>query len=207
MFSKGTEQKARSVGRIKVEYSFDDFGAESFTDGSGVLYKHDFTANVSLHEGSSKEARELKSWRAYDYDAGIYGKEYVIFFSEKLEDRDEKLDASKFTSNIGSEGLYLNFYVDADKNGHHVYASRGIAWPYSEMAKVLIKKNTSNATGKDGAAPKQGKQMKFLLGSSGIEYDVANDKCSDAADGCGKDPHTGYKFTFSYDWVDDEDVY
>ena len=210
VFSKGTEQKARSVGRIKVEYSMDDFGAEYQTI-SGK--RADITAKVSLHEGSSEAAKKLSSWEGYDLEAGcLTSSETVIFFSKrdcKADKEDRTPDYSTRTDTIGRSGLFLYFDVDADKNGEHVYAKRGISWPYDKMAEVLQdeNENTSIATGKGGAAPKQGKQMKFLVGQSGIEYDNDNNKCSDDTQGCGKLPHTGYKFTFKYSWVDDNENY
>lgn len=212
IFSTGTAQKTRSVGRIMVEYKMDDFGGEFYHFG---VCRADITANVSLHAGSSNTAKEIFSWEGYDYNAGYNSVKYadaVVFLSQqeaddKLDKEDRKPDYIKRSVNIGSEGLYLYFDTKEECGTYTPrFAQQGISWPYTQMANVL-KNGTSGATGKDGAAPKQGVQMKFLVGQSGIEYDVSNNICGDAAGGCGDEPHSGYKFTFSYKWVDDEDYY
>lgn len=203
VFSKGSEQHERSVGRIELTFKMDDFGSEFLHCGS---LRCDFTANVSLHAGSSAEARKLASWEGYDWKGGIYPEYRVVFLSEEFDDgkdEDRKPNYNKGTTEVDSLGLYLYFNVKADKNGVYYYAKQGIHWPYAQMATVLSG-DASSATGENGKAPKQGKQMKFLVGQKGIEYDVANDKCGET---CGDDPHTGYKFTFSYKWVGDNDFY
>ena len=205
VFSKGTEQHSRSVGRIKVSYKMSDFGAEYLYFTGSPSCRADITAKVSLHEGSSNSATKLCTWNAYDYDAGSVGSgNTVIFFSDsKRDSKDREPNYDSHSSNIGSEGLYLNFDVAADCGGRtDNNPSIGIRWPYEKMAKVL-NDSTSLATGKNAEAPPKG-SVKYLVGSDGIEYDDGNDICSSA---CGDEPHTGYKFTFNYEWVDDDVTY
>ena len=217
VFSKGTEQKVRSVGRIQVEYSFDDYGAEFLRFEGSPSCRTDITANVSLHEGSSSSAPKLHSWRGYDYNAGLVGSgSTVVFLSQEFDkcddDKDKKCDSkpdsASYSNNIGKDGLYLYFDVSADCGGKWVYAPTGITWSYNQMAAALSN-NASLATGESGKAPKQGK-VKYLAGKKGITYGIeygdknVENKCTDA---CGDEPHTGYKFTFSYKWVDDEVEY
>jgi hypothetical protein len=74
----------------------------------------------------------------------------------------------------------------------------------------VLKKNETGS-GKDGEAPRRG-QFKYLIGAGengkkGIDYSnkAPNVKNSNVcSDDCGDEPHTGYKFTFKYEWVDDE---
>ena len=202
VFSKGTDQHTRSVGRIEVTASMTDFGGEFYKVTGGC--RADLTANVYLREGSSKTATELTSWYAFDYDAGkrLSG-ETVFFLSDLFDDgKDKKPDTSKRSKNIGKDGLYLDFQVKASCANGTDFAEQGISWPYAKMAEVL-KGSTSVATGRDGAAPTLG-AVKYLMGKGGIEYDDTDNECSKD---CGEEPRTGYIFNFNYKWVDDNDTY
>ena len=205
VFSEGTEQHKRSVGRISVTVQMTDFGAEFFKPESGC--RADITANVSLHEGSSDAASKLTAWNAFDYDAGRRLEPgTVIFFSglKSLDSQDKKYDGSERTDIIiGKDGLYLYFNVlAACASSDSLYAKTGIYWPYTKMAEVL-KGSKSYATGQPDAAPAF-TEIKYLVGKSGIEFDDDDDVCDKKV--CGNEPHTGYKFKFDYKWVDDADT-
>lgn len=205
VFSEGTEQHKRSVGRISVTVQMTDFGAEFFKPASGC--RADITANVSLHEGSSDAASKLTAWNVFDYDAGKRLEPgTVIFFSglKSLDGQDKKYDGSERTDIIiGKDGLYLYFNVlAACASSDSLYAKTGIYWPYTKMAEVL-KGSKSYATGQHDAAPAF-TEIKYLVGKKGIEYNDDNDKCD--TNYCGDEPHTGYKFKFDYKWVDDADT-
>lgn len=213
VFSKGTKKRTRSVGRIKITYSMDDFGAEYYRYvGYGRAH---IVADVSLHEGDSEGSKTLTRWHGFDYEAGDGDSgETVIFFSEKKTDDDIKPSNSVYERTIGGDGLYLYFNVLSKSDPgndykRHSEAKAEIRWPYSEMVDVLKKNETGS--GKDGEAPRRG-QFKYLIGAGengkkGIDYSnkAPNVKNSNVcSDDCGDEPHTGYKFTFKYEWVDDE---
>lgn len=202
VFSEGTEQRMRSVGRIIVEYNMNDFGGEYLMLG---LKRADISAKVSLHEGNNKSANKLSEWYMFDGDAGSVNHKYiVIYLSEEFypNEGDRKPDETKRTSNIGKNGLYLYFEITADCSGSSdEIAIQGIRWPYDKMAAVLNGED-SFATGRDGKAPVQNKSVEYLVGERGIEYNDDDDECDE--DICGGEPHAGFKFWFKYDWVDDD---
>ncbi len=208
VFSKGTEQHMRSVGRIRVEYKMTDFGAE-------YLYltgcRADITGRATLYEGSSTSGRNLYSWEGYDHNAGLVGDNgYVVYLSrvfDKGEDRYPNYDYH--SSNIGSAGLYLYFDVVADCGGYSASAAQEITWPYEQMVAVLNGK-ASLATGKDKEAPQRipenedlREYTEYLVGKKGIEYNDNDNVCDD----CGDEPHAGFWFGFKYNWYDDKDFY
>ena len=195
VFSTGTEQHSRSVGRIKVDFRMDDFGAEYYY-ANGC--RRDITANVALYAGNSS----VYSWAGYDHNAGLVGSgNTVIFLSEEFDSgKDRKPNYDLHSTVVGSEGLKLKFDLKGDCGGYEEAGSQTINWSYESMANVL--KSGGNGTGATDNAPRKG-QIKYLVGLGGIEYDSGDNHC----DGCGDEPHTGYKFTFDYNWTDDADFY
>ncbi len=210
VYSKGTEQKIRSVGRIGIKYSMDDFGAEYLYFTGSPSCRTDITANVSLHEGSSNTAKKLYTWNAFDYDAGYVGKgETVIYFSrakkdEKMDRDDKWPNTQTHRDTIGGDGLYLYFDTYASCGGRKEYARNGLRWPYENMAAVL-NGTKSLATGKNNEAPVQDDDLEYLMGKKGFQYDDGDNECGEKD--CGDEPHTGYWFTFEYYWADDDDTY
>ena len=54
-------------------------------------------------------------------------------------------------------------------------------------------------------APQKGK-FKYLVGAGGIAYNPTTNKCDDIVDKpCGEEPHTGYVFTFDYEWLGNDE--
>lgn len=218
VFSEGTEQSMRSVGRIIVEYKMTDFGSEYKTCSSGIT-RADISATVSLHEGNNNSANKLCSWEMFDYEAGyINEKRSVVYLTKAktigiLDAEDIMPDTTReYASNIGKNGLYLYFDINAECLGSGSgRASQGIRWPYNRMAAVL-NGDGSLATGKDGKAPKRidpNKDLKedveYLVGKGGIEYDDKDNECDEYD--CGDEPHAGFCFGFKYNWIDDDDFY
>ena len=202
VFSTGTDQHLRSVGRLKVDITFADVGSEYwYYDNGNDECRTDLTTTVSLLTGDSA----LVSWYVFDYDAGYNDfKETVIWYSQALADgntngEDQIPHGGPYSFNIGSEGLYLNINSNmyCNKMPERDYAIQGISWPYSEMAKNL------KGNGLSGNAPIQG-ENRFLIGQSGIEYNDTDGICNGD---CGPEPHSGYKFNIHYDYIDDDDIY
>lgn len=210
VFSEGTEQRKRSVGRIKITYSMDDFGGEYyfFTADGG---RASIDAYVSLYEGENTSRKKINGWHGYDRDAGEWNSgETVIFLSEHYDKEDDtKPDYSTRVDTIGSAGLYLYFDVKMKSctNGKcksYSTAQQGILWPYSEMKNVL-KTSGSKGTGLNEGAPQKGK-FKYLVGKGGIAYNPTTNKCGDIdGEPCGEEPHTGYVFTFDYEWLGNDE--
>jgi len=203
VFSEGTEQHYRSVGRIKVRYNMFDFGAEYYYF-AGCVGRADITANITLHAGSTPKADTLYSWYGFDYEAGFVGAGETVKFL--IEDGKGSGDVTPnfdvHVANVGAEGLYMNFDVVGRHNSCHIEGQQGIYWPYENMANVL-NGDANLANGRSGAAPKQG-ENRILVGAGGIKYDDASAVCTDA---CGAEPHTGYKIWIEYEWMDDEEYY
>lgn len=198
VFSEGTEQHMRSVGRIKVEYRMNDFGGEYCY--IAMFGRIDIEGKATLYEGRNNNGTELYSWEGYDWHAGddSYG-ETIIYLSDILDQKDRIPNSDKHVSYIGGAGLYLNLEAISD---HSEKAEHGIYWPYERMAAVLNGED-SFATGRDGNAPVQNRDIEYIFGMERIVYDSNHSRC----DGCGDDPHAGFKFWFKYDWVDDDDIY
>lgn len=198
VFSEGTEQHVRSVGRIKVEYRMTDFGGENCYI---VMFgRIDIEGIATLYEGYNNKGTELYSWSGYDWHAGddSYG-ETIVYLSDILDQEDRIPNSDKHVSYIGGAGLYLFFEAISD---HGEKAEHGIRWPYERMAAVLNGED-GFATGMDGKAPVQNRDIEYIFGMERIVYDSNHSRC----DGCGDDPHAGFKFWFKYDWVDDDDIY
>lgn len=208
VFSKGTEQHMRSVGRIRVEYKMTDYGAEYYHIGC----RTDITGKATLYEGSSTSGRNLYSWEGYDHNAGLWDEGSTVVYLSREFDKgeDRKPDYDYHSSNIGSAGLYLYFDVTADCGSYTpVRATQSITWPYKQMAAVL-NGNASLATGKTDQAPERipeneelREYTEYLVGQGGIEYNDTDNHCN----GCGDEPHAGFWFGFKYNWFDDEDFY
>ena len=195
VFSEGTEQHVRSVGRIKVEYRMNDFGGEYYYI---VMFgRIDIEGKATLYEGRNNNGTELYSWEGYDWHAGdeSYG-ETIVYLSDILDQKDRMPNSDKHVSYIGGAGLYLNLEAISD---HGEKAEHGIYWPYERMAAVLNGVD-SFATGRDGNAPVQNRDIEYIFGMERIVYDSNHSRC----DGCGDEPHAGFKFWFKYDWVDDD---
>ena len=218
VFSEGTEQHMRSVGRIVLEYMMTDFGGEYMKK---TFYRADIDAKVFLYEGDNKYAKQLYSWRMYDAKAGYEDNEdAVIYFSkakrdDKMDNDDEEPNYKAHRDSIGNGGLYLYFEIVAYCGPSEDRASQGIRWPYDKMAAVL-NGDSSLATGKDGKAPKRidpdqdlDEDVEYIVGEGGIYYDDNANKTSNRCpeSKCGDEPHAGFWFGFKYDWVDDDDFY
>ena len=215
VFSEGTEQSMRSVGRIMVEYKMTDFGSEYLICSSG-LNRADISATVSLHEGDNNSANKLSEWYMFDGRAGSLNQKYtVIYLSKEFypgEEGDRKPDETKRTSIIGKNGLYLYFEIIAECHGSgNERATQGIRWPYERIASVL-NGDSNLATGKNGDAPKRialNKDLKedveYLVGKGGIEYNDRENECDE--DDCGDEPHAGFWFGFKSEWIGDADFY
>ena len=195
VFSEGTEQHVRSVGRIKVEYRMNDFGGEyCYISFFGRI---DIEGKATLYEGRNNNGTELYSWEGYDWHAGDEPNgETIVYLSDILDQDDRIPNSDKHVSYIGGAGLYLNLEAISD---HGEKAEHGIRWPYEAMAAVLNGVD-SFATGRDGNAPVQNRDIEYIFGMERIVYDSNHSRC----DGCGDDPHAGFKFWFKYDWVDDD---
>jgi hypothetical protein len=209
VFSKGTDLHSRSVGRIQVTYKMTDFGGKFLR--YGVQGRANIVADVFLREG--KSGNTLTHWHAYDYMSGDNDDKDAVFFLTDVFDTSKKgakLDTmpttKEYTKNIGSSGLYLLFsFLSKSCDDYYTECNsydeveKDITWSYNEMADVL--KNGDTGTGVN--APYKG-EYKYLVGPSGIAFNPKTNACGDK---CGKDPHTGYKFKFDYEWVDDKDTY
>ncbi len=205
IFSKGTEMHGRSVGRIKVDVKLKDFGGEYYYYASGRNY---IKARVTLHDGKNSMAPIIREWNMYDWEAGksAHG-ETVIFLSEEFDEgHDVKPDPTMWSGIIGSDGMYLYFYVlsksdDDDTYSYSDEVRESIYWEYKDMAKFLKAEDGEPGIDSIGDTPKKG-DIKYLVGKGGIGIDTPNDDC-----GCGEEPHTGYIFWFDYYWHYDEDFY
>jgi hypothetical protein len=205
VFSKGSDQHTRSVGRIKITYKMTDFGGEHYM--YGVKGRAFIEADVTLYAGNSTGGRKLTHWYGYDWKAGNNDNKDAVFFLSDLEDKEDIMpNTAKHTDTIGSEGLYLYFDVlsksceDAAKECNATTTAKNyITWSYNKMAAVL----KDGTTGDGQTAPYKG-SFKYLMGSSGFDYNPKTDICSKD---CGDEPHTGYIFDFDYEWVDDDDTY
>ena len=216
MFSTGTEQHKRSVGRIYVHTQLKDFGGEYyyyyFADGNKK--RSQVRATVSLHDGGNLSEPIIRKWEMFDCDAGKSAYENaVVFLSEVYDDKCDEIDTTKWGGAIGRNGLFLYFDILSKSDKGDVYEvsdqiKKGIYWKYENMAKVLMAEDgipveIEGIPGGIGEKdfPKKG-VTKYIVGKGGIGVDTPNDAC-----GCGDEPHTGYIIWFDYEWMDDNDFY
>ena len=199
VFSKGTEEKFRNVGRLHLEISFKDYGGEYNLDGC----RDNIWTDVTLYRSNCEDLNDaVVTWDAYDQIAGEVGSgNTVIFLSAQDRDKKDKMpDATKQDISIGKEGMCLKIRVQSDCS--KVDFTRKISWPYSSM----VKDDGSDyryGSGESASAPVKG-ENRFLVGKSGIKYNDENGKCGDT---CGGDVHAGYKFDIKYYWDNDEAFY
>ncbi len=205
MFSTGTEQHMRSVGRIRIEVKLNDFGGEAYFFTGEDRSRSNAKVRVTLHDGNNSMTPIIREWTMYDWHAGKRDfPNTVIFLSQEFDkDLDVKPDTTMWSGGIGSDGVYLYFHVfsEPDDGSNSDEINHGIYWKYPNMAHVL--KTGGNGTGGIGKddSPRKG-DVKYIVGKDGIGVDTSDDNC-----GCGAAPHTGYKFWFNYYWIGDDDFY
>ena len=199
VFSKGTEEKFRNVGRLHLKIRFFDFGGEyNYEAFKGY---EDIWAYVYLYRGQCGSSPAISEWYAYDENAG--DSDYpstVIFLSGQFKGDDRKPDDGVRDYSIGNDGMCLRMHVQS--YGQNVDFEKDIFWDYNK----IVKKDGSGylyGDGSSGEAPKEG-ENRFLVGSKGIKYNDTDGVCNSA---CGGDIHTGYKFWITYDWDNDADFY
>jgi hypothetical protein len=199
VFSKGTEEKSRNVGRLHLEISFKDYGGEYNLDGC----RDNIWTDVTLYRSKCEDLNDaLVSWDAYDQIAGEIGSpDAVVFLSDQDREKKDKMpDATTMHYSIGTEGLCLKVRIQSDCS--KVDFTKKIEWPYSKM----VKDDGSDyryGSGESGNAPVMGVN-RFLVGKEGIKYNDENGNCGDT---CGGDVHAGYKFDIKYYWDNDDDFY
>ena len=209
VFSKGTEEKFRNVGRLHLEISFLDWGGEHNLEGG---HRADIWSDVRLFDSDCGATPALFAWSVHDYMAG--GDEAgntVLFLSEKYDPGDDqKPDAGRKDLSIGKDGMCLEIHIESDYP--KLNFTKKISWPYANM----VNKDGSAwvyGTGRSGSAPKEG-MNRFLIGqgkdinnldaNDGAKYDDTDGVCGDI---CGGDIHAGYKFDIRYYWDNDDDIY
>lgn len=212
VFSKGTAEKFRNVGRLHLEISLFDFGGEyNLHDG----HRTDIWSTIGLF-GSTHCDRgtALTDWSAHDYKAGLSrtGRyDEVVFLSEELDDEDTKPDDHTRDYSIGYDGMCLEIYIESDYP--NLSFTKKISWPYNN----LVKSDGSDwvyGNGRSDNAPKRG-ENRFLVGegsditshdgNNGIKYDDTDGVCN--GDCGGGDVHAGYKFWITYYWDNDDEFY
>ena len=199
VFSKGTEEKFRNVGRLHLEISFNDYGGEYNLDGC----RDNIWTDVTLYKSSCEDLDDaLVSWDAYDQIAGEAGSGNTVIFlsAQKRDSKDKMPDGVTKHYSIGNEGLCMTIRIQSDCS--KVDFTKKISWTYSKM----VKDDGSDyryGTGESGSAPVKGLN-RFLVGKDGIKYNDENGKCGDT---CGGDVHAGYKFDIKYYWDNDDDFY
>ena len=218
VFSKGTEEKFRNVGRLHLEISFFDWGGE-YNYSEDDAHRSDIWSTIGLfNTRDCEQGSALYSWDVYDEIAGYTNSpSEVIFLSkqkadDKLDDKDKMPVTDKLDWSIGSEGkgMCLEIYIGSDYPD--LGFTKKIRWPYENM----VKKDGSGwvyGDGRSGNAPKKG-ENRFLVGqgkdknnhdgNDGVKYDDTNGECGST---CGGDIHAGYKFNIEYYWDNDNDWY
>ena len=199
VFSKGTEEKFRNVGRLHLEISFKDYGGEYYEKN---FLRENIWSYVTLYRSSCTELRDpVVTWYAYDSAAGLVSHgETVIFLSQAFDDLDVKPDAGQRDISIGKEGICLGINVHSRFMGDETF-TKYIEWPYSKMA---IEGHIGTGDSADAPIRRQYGENRFLVGKGGIKYRDTDGVCNDD---CGKEPHTGYKFDIDYYWDNDKDFY
>ena len=200
VFSKGTEQKQRNVGRLHLQIRLFDYGGEYHYYGG---HREDIWSDINLFNTSCGGRDPISYWYGYDYMAGLskHG-ETVIFLSEEFDDEDKKPANDTRHYSIGKEGMCLEIRVQSDVTGADF--TQKIYWKYDKM---VSNNQIVYGNGENDNAPKKG-ENRFLVGKDGIKYNDTNGWCIDNdKDYCGGDIHAGYKFWIEYSWDNDNDFY
>ena len=199
VFSKGTEEKFRNVGRLHLKIEFFDFGGE-YNWEAGCGYE-DIWAHVYLYSGGCGNNAPISEWYGYDEDAGTSNHpSTVIFLSANEEGADRKPDRSMREYSIGKDGMCLRMHVQS--SCRNVDVKGDIFWDYKKM----VKEDGSGYIYGNGVhtdAPKEG-ENRFLVGETGIKFNDTDGVCDES---CGGYIHTGYKFWITYGWDNDDDIY
>ena len=198
VFSKGTEEKFRNVGRLHLKIRLFDWGGEYNLHSA---HRSDIWSDIHLFDSECGVRPAIYSWHAHDYKAGLSrtGRyDEVVFLSEVLDKEDEAPDGGEKDLSIGNAGMCLEIYVKSDYPDVHYIQQ--IHWPYSTLQNGSV---MQYGNGQDQKAPKEG-ENRFLVGNKGIKYDDTDGFCDDK---CGGDIHAGYKFWITYDWDNDADFY
>ena len=199
VFSKGTEEKFRNVGRIHLEISLFDWGGEyNYVAFSG---RDDIWSYVHLYNTDNcADPSHIYTWYGYDWHAGDDGHgETVIFLSEVFDNGKDEKPASDVTHwSIGKDGVCMKILIRSD--AAEADFTTTISWPYNKM---MTGSELAYGNGRNGNAPKGG-ENRFLVGEDGIKYDDTDGVCGST---CGGDIHAGYKFWVSYYWDGDDEFY
>ena len=201
VFSKGTEEKFRNVGRLHVKIQLFDWGGEyNYEAGCG---REDIWSNIYLYNTGCGKETPISEWYGYDWHAGDDDhRETVIFLSSMYDSgKDTKPASDTRDYSIGKDGMCLRMHVESDCRKANF--NRDIFWSYGNM----VKDDGSGyvyGNGRDqNDAPKDG-ENRFLVGDKGFKFDDSDGVCND---NCGGYIHTGYKFWITYGWDNDDDFY
>jgi hypothetical protein len=201
VFSKGTEEKFRNVGRLHVKIQLFDWGGEyNYEAGCG---REDIWSNIYLYNTGCGKENPISEWNGYDWHAGDDDhRETVIFLSSMYDSgKDTKPASDTRDYSIGKDGMCLRMHVESDCRKANF--NRDIFWSYGNM----VKDDGSGyvyGNGRDqNDAPKDG-ENRFLVGDKGFKFDDSDGVCND---NCGGYIHTGYKFWITYGWDNDDDFY
>jgi hypothetical protein len=201
VFSKGTEEKFRNVGRLHVKIQLFDWGGEyNYEAGCG---REDIWSNIYLYNTGCGKETPISEWNGYDWHAGDDDhRETVIFLSSMYDSgKDTKPASDTRDYSIGKDGMCLRMHVESDCRKANF--NRDLFWSYGNM----VKDDGSGyvyGNGRDqNDAPKDG-ENRFLVGDKGFKFDDSDGVCND---NCGGYIHTGYKFWITYGWDNDDDFY
>lgn len=185
-----------SVGRIKVTYQVVSVGTE-YLWSYPMAGRFDMRVQAIIKNGNN----QVHHYNYWFQNAGSSNWGNTVIWETMADDAsrdknsdDQPVDQHKYEVEIGSEGLRIDFYNDADVRTARENTSASVEWPYSAFVTSLT---SGGATGQSGNAPKLGLEtMTFTWGKAmNIGYD---ESCS----ACGDEPHAGYKMKFDYEFID-----
>ena len=201
-FYKFTNVRTNAAGRILFKYKLEAVGVEYY-------YNH-CRADMRIRAKFNGNER----YNYWFYNAGDDGMKDAIDWADIPDNlggnnNAVSLDKAEYSMELGSGGVELRLESNMDCTGlfGSVDESAGhtIKWPYSKIADGLEMANNGtdhfDNLNHDGYFPSLNGSAVFSYGKGGVAYNNSN--CSS---GCGSEPHAGWKFWFSYDWIDDYDL-
>lgn len=197
-FYKFTNVRTNAAGRILFKYKLEAVGVEFYTWGA---CRADMRI-VAKFNGNEK-------YNYWFYNAGDGNHRETVDWEDIPDDiktgkNNNKvgLDKAEYSMELGSGGVELRLESSMDCNKHSSSAGHTIKWPYSKIADGLEMANNGvdhyDNLNRDGHFPSMNGSATFTYGQGGVAYNDNN--CSS---GCGDEPHAGWRFWFSYDWIDD----
>lgn len=201
VYSESQGWNRRSVGRISMKYQLVSVGTESCSEYSVLAFTlYWYSMRVRAQIFADNPEIPLKHYNYWFYAAGSRAHPYTVIWETNADNEDDLhdfwgrhncdcvgVDRNEYEAEIGKKGVRLKFFNEATvpEREWKKNTDAAVTWTYEDIVKIMNDES------------KNGKEFTFTWGAEG---NVAYNDCGDGS--CGTDPRAGYKFKFTFKYVD-----